>query len=162
MYVDGVLAITLKAADGSDISQGDTIEIYTYETGSAVLYSSYVQPELTATMRRAAIYACGTIQSGKLYDYTVSEGEAVSPLTFGDGISVTVDDNVVTAYLGTGASLENIRLEKPMHVREILIDGESIANQEGRFAGHSDYDLSDLGREQARCAGEYIKKHYHE
>ncbi len=38
--------------------------------------------------------------------------------------------------------------------------GESLANKEGRFAGHSDYELSDLGREQARRAGEYIKKHY--
>lgn len=142
LYVDGVLAITLKAADGSDISQGDTIEIYTYETGSAVRYSSYVQPELTATVRRAAIYACGKIQSGKLYDYTISEGKAVTPLTFGDGISVVVDDNVVTAYLGTGASLKNIRLEKPMHVREILIDGESIANRLFDFEAGKTYSLS--------------------
>ena len=142
LYIDGVLAITLKAADGSDISEGDTIEIYTYETGSAVRYSSYVQPELTATVRRAAIYACGKIQSGKLYDYTISEGKMVSPLTFGDGISVTVDDNVVTAYLGTGASLKNIRLEKPMHVREILIDGESIANRLFDFEAGKTYALS--------------------
>ena len=38
--------------------------------------------------------------------------------------------------------------------------GESLANKEGRFAGHSDYDLSELGQEQAKSAGEYIKKHY--
>jgi broad specificity phosphatase PhoE len=38
--------------------------------------------------------------------------------------------------------------------------GESIANKEGRFAGHSDYELSELGFEQARRAGKYIKDHY--
>ena len=38
--------------------------------------------------------------------------------------------------------------------------GESIANEQGRFAGHSDYDLSSLGQEQANRAGEYIKEHY--
>lgn len=38
--------------------------------------------------------------------------------------------------------------------------GESLANKEGRFAGHSDYDLSELGREQATHAGKYIKKHF--
>lgn len=38
--------------------------------------------------------------------------------------------------------------------------GESLANKEGRFAGHSDYDLSELGHEQARRAGEYIKNNY--
>lgn len=38
--------------------------------------------------------------------------------------------------------------------------GESVANMEGRFAGHSDYDLSELGHNQAKRAGEYIKNHY--
>ena len=32
-----------------------------------------------------------------------------------------------------------------------------MANKENRFAGHSDFDLSDLGREQARLAAEYLK-----
>ena len=34
--------------------------------------------------------------------------------------------------------------------------GQSMANKESRFAGHSDFDLSDLGREQARLAAEYL------
>ena len=38
--------------------------------------------------------------------------------------------------------------------------GQSVANEQNRFAGHSDYDLTDLGREQARLAGEYIRKHF--
>ena len=32
--------------------------------------------------------------------------------------------------------------------------GQSIANMQSRFAGHSDFDLSELGHEQARLAGE--------
>ena len=34
--------------------------------------------------------------------------------------------------------------------------GQSMANKESRFAGHSDFDLSELGREQARLAAEYL------
>ena len=32
-----------------------------------------------------------------------------------------------------------------------------MANKENRFAGHSDFDLSELGHEQARLAAEYLK-----
>ena len=34
--------------------------------------------------------------------------------------------------------------------------GQSIANLEGRFAGYSDFDLTDLGRKQAALAAEYL------
>ena len=34
--------------------------------------------------------------------------------------------------------------------------GQSIANAEYRFAGHSDFDLSDIGRAQAQLTAEYI------
>ena len=34
--------------------------------------------------------------------------------------------------------------------------GQSIANMESRFAGHSDFDLSELGHEQARLAAKYL------
>ena len=34
--------------------------------------------------------------------------------------------------------------------------GQSIANMQSRFAGHSDFDLSDLGHEQARLAAQYL------
>lgn len=41
--------------------------------------------------------------------------------------------------------------------RLILVrHGQSIANKESRFAGHSDYDLSPLGHEQAKLLAEYI------
>lgn len=36
--------------------------------------------------------------------------------------------------------------------------GQSVANFENRFAGHSDFDLTDLGRRQARLAAEYLQK----
>lgn len=34
--------------------------------------------------------------------------------------------------------------------------GQSVANLEDRFAGYSNFDLTDLGREQARLAAEYL------
>lgn len=34
--------------------------------------------------------------------------------------------------------------------------GQSVANFESRFAGHSDFDLTDLGRKQAELAAEYL------
>ncbi|MBQ9112828.1 MAG: histidine phosphatase family protein [Clostridia bacterium] len=34
--------------------------------------------------------------------------------------------------------------------------GQSIANAEKRFAGHSDFDLSDIGKHQAELAADYI------
>ena len=41
--------------------------------------------------------------------------------------------------------------------RLILIrHGFSVANAEHRFAGHSDFPLSDIGHEQARLAAEYL------
>ena len=36
--------------------------------------------------------------------------------------------------------------------------GQSQANAESRFAGHSDFDLTDLGRQQAKCAADYLRK----
>lgn len=38
--------------------------------------------------------------------------------------------------------------------------GQSVANKEKRFAGHSDFDLTELGRRQAELAGEYIYKNF--
>ena len=35
--------------------------------------------------------------------------------------------------------------------------GQSVANFEHRFAGHSDFDLTDLGRQQASCAAPYLR-----
>ena len=36
--------------------------------------------------------------------------------------------------------------------------GQSVANAQSRFAGHSDFDLTDLGRLQAECAAKYLRK----
>lgn len=38
--------------------------------------------------------------------------------------------------------------------------GQSVANEQNRFAGHSDFDLTELGRRQAELAGEYIYKNF--
>ena len=38
--------------------------------------------------------------------------------------------------------------------------GQSLANSEAKFAGHSDFDLSDLGKKQAVLAAEFIKENY--
>ena len=38
--------------------------------------------------------------------------------------------------------------------------GQSIANAQKRFAGHSDFDLSEIGKLQAELAGEYISKSF--
>ena len=38
--------------------------------------------------------------------------------------------------------------------------GQSIANAECRFAGQSDFDLSELGYAQAECVGEYISQNF--
>ena len=36
--------------------------------------------------------------------------------------------------------------------------GQSMANKENKFAGHSDFDLSELGHRQASLAAEYLAK----
>ena len=38
--------------------------------------------------------------------------------------------------------------------------GQSVANHEDRFAGHSDFDLTDLGRKQAELAADYVKNNF--
>ncbi|MBO5415910.1 MAG: histidine phosphatase family protein [Clostridia bacterium] len=38
--------------------------------------------------------------------------------------------------------------------------GQSVANAQHRFAGHSNFDLTDIGKEQARLAGEYIRDNF--
>lgn len=38
--------------------------------------------------------------------------------------------------------------------------GESVANEQKRFAGHSDFDLTDLGRRQAELAAQYIHDNF--
>lgn len=40
----------------------------------------------------------------------------------------------------------------------IVRHGQSVANLEERFAGHSDFPLTDLGRRQAELAGNYLVK----
>ncbi len=42
----------------------------------------------------------------------------------------------------------------------IVRHGQSVANAQHRFAGHSNFDLTDIGKEQARLAGEYIYKNF--
>ena len=39
----------------------------------------------------------------------------------------------------------------------IIRHGQSIANAQGICLGHTDWDLTDLGREQARIAAEHLK-----
>jgi 2,3-bisphosphoglycerate-dependent phosphoglycerate mutase len=43
----------------------------------------------------------------------------------------------------------------------LLRHGESIWNQENRFTGWTDVDLSDEGRRQALKAGQLLKKYGH-
>ena len=38
--------------------------------------------------------------------------------------------------------------------------GQSIANLERWFAGHTNAELSELGRKQAACVGRYVTQHY--
>ena len=42
----------------------------------------------------------------------------------------------------------------------LIRHGQSMANATNRFAGHSDFDLSDLGKRQAELAAEYIAKNF--
>ena len=42
----------------------------------------------------------------------------------------------------------------------VIRHGESVANQEDKFAGFSDFDLTARGRKQAELAAEYIKKKF--
>ena len=45
-----------------------------------------------------------------------------------------------------------------MHKLVLMRHGESQWNLENRFTGWTDVDLTDTGREQARKAGELLKK----
>ncbi len=38
--------------------------------------------------------------------------------------------------------------------------GQSVANHEDKFAGHSDFDLTELGRRQAELAANYVKENF--
>ena len=38
--------------------------------------------------------------------------------------------------------------------------GQSIANAECRFAGHSDFDLSEIGKQQAELVADYLCKNF--
>jgi broad specificity phosphatase PhoE len=42
----------------------------------------------------------------------------------------------------------------------LIRHGESEANRQKRFAGHSDFPLSEKGRLQAECTASYIAEHY--
>ncbi len=45
-----------------------------------------------------------------------------------------------------------------MHKLVLIRHGESVWNQENRFTGWTDVDLSDRGREEARKAGQLLKQ----
>lgn len=129
LYIDGELAIVLKASDGSAISENDIIQVYSYENGSSKLTNTLVLNDTPDTGRSAAVYACGMITSAVLDNYAISEGVNETPFSMGNGVSVSVEENLITLYVGSAVSEENILLEKPMSVREMLVDGESIANR---------------------------------
>lgn len=42
----------------------------------------------------------------------------------------------------------------------LIRHGQSVANLQSRFAGHSDYPLTEIGIRQAKLAAEYITSHY--
>ena len=42
----------------------------------------------------------------------------------------------------------------------IIRNGQSVANYEDKFAGHSDFDLTDIGHRQAELAAKYVKEHF--
>ncbi len=42
----------------------------------------------------------------------------------------------------------------------VIRHGQSVANKEDKFAGHSDFDLTDLGRTQAELVADYVKKNF--
>ena len=42
----------------------------------------------------------------------------------------------------------------------VIRHGQSVANEEDKFAGFSDFDLTELGRTQAELAADYIKQRY--
>ena len=42
----------------------------------------------------------------------------------------------------------------------VIRHGQSVANQEDKFAGFSNFDLTDLGKKQAELAALYIKERY--
>lgn len=42
----------------------------------------------------------------------------------------------------------------------VIRHGESVANKEDKFAGISNFDLTERGKKQAEKAAEYIKKHF--
>ena len=45
-----------------------------------------------------------------------------------------------------------------MHKLVLLRHGESTWNKENRFTGWTDVDLTDQGREEAKVAGQVLKK----
>lgn len=59
-----------------------------------------------------------------------------------------------------GAKYTNTRVYDIMTTLILVRHGQSVANAQHRFAGHSNFDLTDIGREQARLAGEYLFKNF--
>jgi len=53
--------------------------------------------------------------------------------------------------------LRKAMIQSNRKTRIIMVrHGQSIANKESRFAGHSDFDLSEIGHEQASLAAKYL------
>ena len=42
----------------------------------------------------------------------------------------------------------------------VIRHGQSVANMEDKFAGHSDFELTELGHKQAELAAKYVKEHF--
>ena len=42
----------------------------------------------------------------------------------------------------------------------VIRHGQSVANLEDKFAGHSNFDLTEMGHKQAELAAEYVKNHF--
>lgn len=65
------------------------------------------------------------------------------------------DIQVLRAEL-TPAPEERNKMTRLLFIRH----GQSVANREDRFAGHSDFELTELGHKQAELAAAYIREHF--
>ncbi len=155
-----------QALDDKVTPMGETGESLTQAAQRAIGAVDALFDRLSEGQRVAVVTHGGFMQS-VLHRHMAGDGRRVHSFTANTGITrivkqfdhprlATFND---TGHLGSRSAVVEERLTGGVPVLTLIRHGQTQANVEGRWQGQGDWDLDDLGHQQAELLGEWYGRH---
>lgn len=151
-----------QAVDDKITPMGETGESL-QETSERAIAAVDALFDRMADGERVAVVTHGGFMQSVLNRHMAGDGRRVHAFTSNTGITrivhqfgrprlATFND---TGHLGPRSSLVDAHLEDGDPVLALIRHGQTLANVEGRWQGQGDWDLDDVGNQQAESLGEW-------